>query len=55
MDKTTAQAIHELATTGRLSDETASTVDEVLGHDKADDDQDKSAAPAAAHKGSTRN
>jgi len=69
MDKSSAQAIHELATTGRLSDETAEAVDKALGFEvdaesglrvpkaeaKADDkaDADAKAADKAEAKPST--
>jgi hypothetical protein len=60
MDTTTAQAIHDLATTGRLSEDSTAAVADVLGLDVPDDDEiepeNKSAPakPAGASKGSAR-
>jgi hypothetical protein len=54
MDKSTAKAIHELATTGRLSDDSTDVVADVLGLDSpgAEDTPNKAATSAA--KGSGR-
>lgn len=56
MDTTTAQAIHDLATTGRLSSDSTAAVADVLGIEapEADDTEpeDKAGAAKAAAKGS---
>lgn len=57
MDTTTAQAIHDLATTGRLSPDSTAAVADVLGIEAPGaetEPEDKPAPARAAAKGSAR-